>query len=177
MIFGFFPFLFLPLFPILRYVSGHCPAIHSSHLFIVHLLAWLFCIQLSFLFSLTLLSVFIFCSVSHSTSDFASVWLPFCLCISSSFFSSLVLVFPWFPCLLGEGRVSASISCHSGPSSYRILCSLFLRSQLFKFLRNIKEFSFTELCSVTSQENVICCHCWIHWKSSTSCSRGMPHIS
>lgn len=42
-----------------------------------------------------------------------------------SFFLGLVLVSPWFPCVLTEGRVSAGISCHSGPSSYRLLCSLF----------------------------------------------------
>lgn len=60
--------------------------------------------------------------------------------------------------------------------TFRILCSLFLRSQLFKFLRIVKVF-FTEVCSATSQENVICCHWWIHWKSSISCSQGMPHTS
>lgn len=136
MIFGFFPFLFLPLFPILRYVAGHCPAIHSLHLFIVYLLAWWFCIQLSFLFLLCAFIFFFFFSLFCPQFLIFFSLMPFCLCNSSSFFFflGLILVSAWFPCMLTEGRVSVGINCHSGLSSYRILCSLFLRSQLFNSL-------------------------------------------
>ena len=177
MIFGFFPFLFLPLLPILRYVSGHCPAIHPLHLFVVHLLAWWFCIHLSFLF---LLHSFLFLFFALFPPQFL-ILLQF-NCLSASvfllpFFPGLVLLSQFFPHVLAEGRLPAGINCHSVPSIYKILLSLFLRSQIFKFLRSIKEFSFAEMCSATSPKNVICCHCWIHWKSSISCSRGMPHTS
>lgn len=173
MIFGFFPFLFLPLFPILRYVAGHCPAIHSLHLFIVYLLAWWFCIQLSFLFLLCAFIFFFFFSILPSISDFlqfdAFLPLQFFLLF---FFSRLDSGF----CMISlHVNWRQSFSWHKLPQwSFLIQNSLLTlpEKSAFQFLRNIKEFSFTKMCSATLQENVICCHCLIHWKSSVSW--GMP---
>lgn len=124
-------------------------------------------------FSYAPLSFFFFFSILPSISDFlqfdAFLPLQFFLLF---FFSRLDSGF----CMISlHVNWRQSFSWHKLPQwSFLIQNSLLTlpEKSAFQFLRNIKEFSFTKMCSATLQENVICCHCLIHWKSSVSW--GMP---
>lgn len=82
-------------------VSGHCPAIHSWHLFMVH--------PCSFLFLLHSFPFLYFALFFPLSSWFCFlIWIP--LFLSMDLFFPLGLVIPWFPHVITECKDLISVS-------------------------------------------------------------------